>query len=73
MVAVGEKGSVNIVTDSKATARVVVASLSRTGFLLVAAFDVLKPPINKTNERIKPFAVQQGKLIFIQAGLRDDA
>src|ERR1044072_1297179 len=73
MVAVGEKGSAFIVTDSTARARVVVAWLSKVGFLLVAAFDVLKPPINKTNRRIKPFAVQQGKLVFIQAGLRDSS
>jgi len=73
MVAVGEKGSAFIVTDSKATARVVVAWLIKIGFLLVAAFDVLKPQAsNRTNGRIKPFAAQQGKLVFIQDGLRRD-
>jgi hypothetical protein len=73
MVAVGEKGSAFIVTDSKATARVVVAWLIKIGFLLVAAFDVLKPQAsNRTNGRIKPFAAQQGNLVFIQDGLRRD-
>jgi len=73
MVAVGENGSAFIVTDSKATARVDVAWLSRIGFLLVAAFAVPKPQeSNKTHGRIRPFAAQQGKLVFIQDGLRRD-
>ena len=72
MVAVGEKGSAFIVTDSNATARVVVAWLIRIGFLLVAAFNVPKAPEMRTQiNKTKPFAAQQGKLIFIQDGLRD--
>ena len=67
MVAVGVKGSAFIVTDSNAMARVVVAWLSRIGFLLVAAFDVPKgPEIRMQIDKIKPFAAQQGKLVFIQ-------
>jgi phage gp16-like protein len=38
---VGEKGSALKVTDSRAIARVFVAWLNRTGFLLVAAATVL--------------------------------
>jgi len=68
-VAVVAKGSAFIVTDSKARARVVAAWLIRIGFLLVAA--VATPSI-KTNERIKPFAAQRGKLVLIQDGLRRD-
>lgn len=71
--AVSGKGSAFIVNDSTATARVLVDWLIRIGFLLVAALAVLKPAINKrTNEKIKPFAAQHGKLFFIKDGLRRD-
>ena len=62
---VREKGSALMVTDSNATARVVVAWLSRTGFLLVAA-SAVEWEINRTHEKIKLFAAQHGRLIFIK-------
>jgi hypothetical protein len=72
MVAVGEKGSAFIVTDSNTTARVVVAWLIRIGFLFVAAFDMPKVPEMRTQiDKRKPLAAQQGKLVFIRDGLRD--
>lgn len=72
MVAVVEKGSAFIVTDSNATARVVIAWLISIGFLLVAAVAKLKAPEMRTQiNKTKPFAAQQGKLNLIQDGLRD--
>jgi hypothetical protein len=76
MLAVGAKGSALMVTDSKATARVFAAWLIRIGFLLVAAVTVAefaprRTPINRRrNGRIRLFAAQQRKLVFIRDGLR---
>jgi hypothetical protein len=67
-VAVSGKGSAFIVTDSKATARVFAAWLSRIGFLLVAAFAMVKPQINRTNGKIRLLAAQHGKQVFIKDG-----
>ena len=67
--AVRGKGSAFIDTDSKATARVFVAWLSSTGFLLVAAFAAIKlrtrTQANNESRKVTPFAAQQGKLVFI--------
>jgi hypothetical protein len=64
-VAVSGKGSAFIVTDSKATARVLLDWLIRTGFLVVAAVATVKLQVNKTNGTTI-LAAQRGKLVFIQ-------
>src|SRR5687767_3827774 len=68
--AVNANGSAFIVTDSKATARVFVAWLIRTGFLFVAALVVAKlPPKRKhSNKPRKKFTAQREKLVFMQMG-----
>ena len=71
VVAVVANGSAFMVTDSNATARVLVAWLIRTGDLLVAALVVLlKVTSKRSNGKIKNFAAQREKLILIQDGLR---
>src|SRR5688572_7937054 len=67
--AVNANGSAFIVTDSKATARVFVVWLIRTGFLLVDASTVAKLlPLRTQSSRAKPITAQRGKLVFMQLG-----
>jgi hypothetical protein len=64
-VAVRGKGSALKESDSKATARVLVAWLTRTGFLLVAASAVIKQA-NRRKGKEKPIAAQRFKLVLIK-------
>ena len=65
--AVNGKGSDLMVTDSKATARVLVAWLRRIGFLLVAAA-AAENKNRQVNKEEKHFAANHRKRVFIGKG-----
>jgi hypothetical protein len=60
-----ENGSALNETDSKATARVLAVWLIRTGFLLVAAFAVIKQA-NRRKGKKKPLTAQRRQLVLIK-------
>jgi len=70
---VGENGSALNVTDSRAIARVLVAWLSRIGFLFVAASTVplKRTQIRRTKKKLKFRAAQHA--VRINDGLRNNS